>query len=177
MPHNTNLAALFEQTLNRPLSLKREGKNYSLTENNINYVFRSPSNKSFAFRIEKIKIFSDNPPQDVAKMCDAVFITKYEDKNYIIAVEVKTKHKGDYKKQIRNAQYFCHWIIQLLKESNHYNKEHQFIGLLVWQVNPSQPRKNPSTPSQFQKTDSAFYETSTTPIYLNQLINLVAQTK
>ena len=146
----------------------RKNKYHSFKENGVDYLFKSPVRATTAFRMEthKLKIFADSPPEGIAKMCDAVFGIHYKNKDYLIIVEVKTRNKDKYKKQLINARLFCQWQVALLQEHGHIEIEPQYVGLLIWQPNPSQIPKGTTTYSQ-NKPDE---QMGKMPIYSHNFI-------
>ena len=137
----SELNQLFKQSLHESFfkPFKRQSKNYNFQENGTDYVIRVPSRHATAFRIEtdKLKIFGSEPPADVCKMCDAIFIVHHNNKDFVIAVEIKTQNKDDYKEQLYNARLFCQWQIALLREYGHLKTEPVYSGMLIRQTNPS----------------------------------------
>ena len=110
--------------------------------------FGLPGKEHVALRVElkDIKLFSDSPPFGVAKMCDALFIVRHLKKNTVIAVEMKANDEGQYVEQIQNGCRLCKWLVQLFEDHGHFAgkpKDINYLGLLVWQTNPSQPLKHP----------------------------------
>lgn len=141
-----DLYQLFEKSIDRAHLLDRTNKIYKLDESNLPYQFRADTNKTFGFKIDNVKIFSASPPKGIAKMCDVLFVVKHKENDFIIAVEIKTKHKGEYKQQIENGHAFCRWLIGLLKNHKYYTGKPRYLGLRVMQQNPSEPSKNTTTP-------------------------------
>lgn len=152
------LPELFENSIDKEYKICRKKKSYFLTETGVSYQFTLPSKQSAGFRIEieKLELFEKSSPSGIAKMCDALFIAQHENKDFIIAVEIKTKDKKKYKDQLRNGCRFCQWLMQLLQDHHHYSsKTIQYLGLLVWHPNPSQPSKTKTTAKDEIKKSTA----------------------
>ncbi len=97
----------------------------------IGFSLDNESNPPFAF-------LGNNPPEHIAKMCDAMVAIIHKQKAYLFIIEQKTSTKGDYKKQIANGKMFCEWLIRLC----HYHEiipddTINYIALLVWEPRPT----------------------------------------
>lgn len=142
----SSLAELFTQTLE--CTLNRKGKIYCLKENKINYRFKTSSRNTFGGRIEwgKSGIFKESPPGGIMKMCDAFFVVSDKGKDQILLVEIKTKHKCDYSKQLYNTELLCKWLLSLFKYHKHHQdiKNIEYKRLLIISSNPGQPPKSPT---------------------------------
>ena len=131
---NQKLAELFQQTIHKTLQLNKKGRDWSLNEEP-RITIKAPCRYSLGFSLDCEQygsLFGGNAPLDIAKMCDAIIVLSYKNKDYIFVIEQKTKCRNDYKKQLANGKYFCDWLLALLKEHNHYNGKVVFIGLLCW---------------------------------------------
>ena len=137
---------LFRQCIDEEFHLRREGREW-LLQDNWKLKLKTPRRDSLGFRLDKdpspFRFFSGSPPEDVAKMCDAVIALSYKGRLYIFLVEQKTGKKDDYRKQLKNGKYFCDWLLVLLREHGHYKgQDTVFIGLLC--MRRSSPRKKPA---------------------------------
>ncbi len=133
---NQKLAELFQQTIHKTLQLNKKGRDWSLNEEP-QITMKAPSQHSLGFSLDCnpgpfASLFNAIPPLGIAKMCDAIIVLSYKNKDYIFVIEQKTRYKDGYKKQLANGKYFCDWLLALLKEHNHYNGKVVFIGLLCW---------------------------------------------
>lgn len=132
-----------EKTIAPRYRLERDGRDWILPDKAVR--LRAPHRSSFGFSLDNqenppLAFFSSNPPEHVAKMCDA--IVALQDKNilYFFIVEQKTMNSGDYIKQLTNGKAFCEWLVSLYKYHGYLNVQRvEFIGLLVWE-----PRQMPS---------------------------------
>ena len=134
----SDLYQLLEDIIGKNFSLKKEqNKGWLLNENDVEYKFIYPLEKSFAFKIDR-KVFPFfSTPQHIAKMCDAFIILTSDDENdYVFSVEVKSGCDGHFRKQIMNGYYFVDWLVNLLREHGYYKKTPIYLGLLIWK-----PRK------------------------------------
>ncbi len=171
------LAELFKASIAKDHQLCSKNKSYTLEENGVPYQFKTSSEHTAGFRIEinNLKLFGNRPSKDVAKMCDALFVVNDKQKDFIIAVEIKTKHKRKYKKQLRNGCRFFQWLVQLFQDCDHYSGNPLYLGLLVWFPNPSQVPKNLTVAGANFKTSMPnefdVYECrNTTELSLNDLL-------
>ncbi len=145
---NQKLAELFQQTIHKTLQLNKKGRDWSLNEKP-QITMKAPSQHSLGFSLDCnpgpfASLFNARPPLGIAKMCDAIIVLSYKNKDYIFVIEQKTKCRNDYKKQLANGKYFCDWLLTLLKEYGHYDGEVIFIFLLCWQPRENFPPKGTS---------------------------------
>ncbi len=136
MNQNQKLAELFQQTINKNWHLKKKDRIWSL-KGVPRITMQAPSRHSLGFSLDSdssplSNIFEASPPLDIAKICDAIIVLSYKNKDYIFVIEQKTKNKEKYKKQLSNGKYFCDWLLALLKEHGYYDRKVTFIGLLCW---------------------------------------------
>lgn len=151
----STLVDLFEKTISKCYKICKSHEDYSLEENKKYYVFKSPSKHStgFRFKNEDIKIFAGSPPKYITKMCDALFVVRHENRNFIIVVEIKSSRTDNYKIQLRNGCRFCEWVVQLFEDHGHYSAEvPKYLGLLVLSPNPSQiPKASTTAGDEFEE--------------------------
>ena len=105
------------------LQLEQNQQGWLIPDNNTNIQVRALHEHSIGFSLDvsdsqqkPLAFFSDSPPQDLAKMCDALIAIVDESELYLFVIEIKSAHKGDYRKQIANGWYFWRWLIALCKE-------------------------------------------------------------
>lgn len=128
---------------------------------------RSPHGNAIGFSLDNARepplaFFSNSPPRDVAKMCDAILALDYREVLYLFIIEQKTANSGDYDKQLANGRLFCEWLISLYRQHGYCSKQQriEFIGLLVWEPRltprkggtshqPYEPAKRPGFPRFF----------------------------
>ncbi len=148
---NNSLVSLFTKTIHKDFQLYRKDRYWILKDkyNKESLNFRSIDKDSFAFSLDKdnsqggkdnsqgspFGFFSDNPPANINKICDAIIVMEYKQKELIVAIEKKSTNPKEYTKQLKNAKYFCDWLINLFKEYNHYEKSQSptFCKLLCWE--------------------------------------------
>ncbi len=162
---NNSLVSLFTETIHKDFHLKRDNRFWILEDedNKEQLSFRAINSQCLAFSLDEVNIkknpfpfFSENPPVDVSKICDAIIIMEYKQKTFILAVEKKSAHKNDCTKQLNNAKYFCDWLILLFQKYKHHSKKKEliFCKLLCWK-----PRKIPSKePTIHYDTDYGCYK-------------------
>ncbi len=143
----TELYKLMEQCINTQFILKNTGREYQFDASDGNgqktYI-QMPNCKSVAFQLDTpacaFPFLHKSPPKGIAKMCDAIIMASYREKNYIVCVELKTNNKGQYNKQLTNGKLFCDYMLALLKEHEHFDNCFfpSYIALFIWY-----PRKHP----------------------------------
>ena len=144
-----------------------------------------PDCPSFGFSLDNednppLAFFSDSPPVDMAKMCDAIIALSQENKLYLFCIELKTGDEADYEKQLTNGRIFCEWLIQLYKAHDYWSVDsvHK-SGLLIWEPQRSGRRGTTShgsdkgiKPSSIDGFDSAFDIRNRQRINLGALLDL-----
>ncbi len=137
-----------KNTINSAYHLNRNGRGW-LLDNDVTLC--APHRHCFGFSLDNHKkpppppppplaFFNAAPPEDIAKMCDAIVAIWHKQTLYLLIIEQKTAHKGYYRKQLANGKLFCDWLIALYKEHGHWSGKPVFIGMLIWQPRNS-PRK------------------------------------
>ena len=143
---NSRLHDLFAQSIDKQQILSKavtRGRTVCKhTENDIEYIFRSSADfAGFSIKMEQVEFLRVNPPSGIAKMCDAILVIEHKGKSFVIAVEMKTNNRSDYRKQIKNGWRLCQWLIELLKDHGHFKRNVKYVGILLWQPNPGQLTK------------------------------------
>ena len=132
---------LIAETIDRRYRLPRKGRSWLLDKE---VELRAPHQRSFGFSLDNqrnppLAFFSGNPPEHIAKMCDAIVAVLDKDVLYFFIVEQKTMNSEEYIKQLTNGRLFCEWLLSLYRYHGYLSDQSvQFIGLLVWE-----PRKSP----------------------------------
>ena len=180
-----NVIEILEQTINDELKLKRDNRDWLIKDTNIQV--RSPHRYSMGFfldvpdsRQRPLAFFSSSPPQDLAKMCDALIAVVDQSKLYLFAIEIKSGNKDDYRKQLANGRHFWHWLMALCKEHGYLPLKPKplYIAVLIWKPRKKQVRKGATTHSRNHGIESATQEGFTagfeiqnhSQIYLYKLI-------
>lgn len=105
--------------------------------------------KSFGFSLDKdgVEPWAFIKPNTtlagMKQVCDSVVIAHDEDNDYIIAMDLKSTRSGSARKQIRSTKILVDWIIELMRQHNHWNGNYKFIGIIN-KVGRSQPKKRTS---------------------------------
>lgn len=154
---------LFCQSIDKNFHLERQEKEWTI-EGNKDVKIRAPINNSIGFCLDLKKnkpfpFFAD-PPKHVAKMCDGIIVLSHKGKDYIFVIELKSVHPDRYKKQLKNGQYFCDWLLTLLRAYEHYKETVNFIGLLCYE-----PRETPSKGTTSHQPNRDFTDHEGLPIY------------
>ena len=141
-----------QQAIDSQYHLSRVKKGWILEESYLQTKIRTPNIHSIAFSLDHNKpkpfvldhnkskpfaFFSDSPPADFAKMCDAVLFCFHGNKTYLFLIEVKTGNKADYEKQLINGKLFCDWLIALSIQHKSLDPNTIVVPLLIWK-----PRQN-----------------------------------
>ena len=108
-----------------------------------------PIEDSIAFSLDRepkpFTFFSDQPPRDFAKMCDAILFYFRENKTYLFVIEVKTGNEGDCEKQLINGKLFCDRLISLYIQHKSSNPCVTVVPLLIWEPRQNSDRKGTTT--------------------------------
>lgn len=106
-----NIIKILEQTIDDELKLKRDNRDWLISDTNVQV--RSRHRYSMGFSLDapdskkkSLAFFSSSPPQGLAKMCDTLIAVVDQSKLYLFAIEIKSANKGDYRKQIANGRHF-----------------------------------------------------------------------
>ncbi|WP_025771980.1 hypothetical protein [Thioalkalivibrio sp. HK1] len=127
-----------EKTIDSRYRLKRKSRDWLLDESDNRIRIRVPDRNSIAFSLDKknerpFAFFSGNPPEGIAKICDAFLFCIYEGKGYLFIIEVKSAHKERSEKQLINGKFFCDWLLSLCREHGYLNIEFSVVSLLLWE--------------------------------------------
>ena len=143
-----SLAKLFSNSIDDQLQLEKQKKFYLLTEdkNGTLYKFKSPSKLTAGFKIDKLGLFKGSSLKHINKMCDVLFVIKHKGKDFIITIEIKRKHKSQYKKQLQNAYRFSEYLVNLLQDHGHYTGKPHYLNLLIREEIPKHEQKNLTSP-------------------------------
>ncbi len=87
-----------------------------------------------------LAFFSGNPPENLAKMCDAMIAMTYQQKLYLLAIELKSGDTGDYKKQLANGKHFWQWLMALCKEHGYINSVPIYASVLIMEPRNTQSK-------------------------------------
>ena len=143
---SSRLVDLLQDTIDKQrYELPQEGKHWIL-EGDIK--LRDANRHSFAFTLapnntetksKPLAFFNARPPEGIAKMCDAIVACHYNQRCYLLLIELKTAHKDEYQKQINNGKIFCEWLLKLYHQHGHCQVQPVFVSLLIWF-----PRRSPA---------------------------------
>lgn len=153
MSNGKTLFDLFDSTIEKTFHLKRNKRQWILTERakkGTQLSIIAPNRYSLGFTLDEANLpsaqnpmpfISGNPPEHIKKMCDAIVALTYKGMSYLFCIEQKSGHKEDYKKQLMNGAIFCNWLMALFKAHNHFNQKPIYIGLLVFTPRAKATRK------------------------------------
>ena len=165
MNNINDIIKILEQTIDRKLKLKRNNRDWSIPDTNIQV--RSPHRHSMGFSLDvpasrhkPLAFFSSSPLQGLAKMCDALIAVVDQSKLYLFAIEIKSGNKDDYHKQLANGRHFWRWLIALCKEYGYLplKPEPLYIAVLIWKPRKKQVRKGVTTHTKNHGIESATQE-------------------
>ncbi len=133
---------IIKDTINSAYHLNREGRAWLLDDG---VKLRAPHQHCLGFSLDNkekppLACFNAPAPKHITKMCDAIVAIWHKQTLCLLIIEQKTKHKGNYKKQLANGKLFCDWLVALYKEHGYWSGKPVFIGMLIWQPRNS-PRK------------------------------------
>ena len=164
-----NIIAILEQTIDNELKLKRDNRDWLISDTNIQA--RSPHRHSMGFSLDipapkqkPLAFFSGHPPRYLEKICDALIAVIDQSKLYLFAIETKSGNKDDYRKQLANGRHFWDWLIALFKEHGYLpsKPEPLYIAVLIWKPREKQVRKGATTHTKNHGIKSATQEGFTT---------------
>ena len=136
------------RTIRKEYHLRRESRDWILPDKiqNQEIKVRAPNRNSIGFSLDNrqsppLAFLGNNPPEHIAKMCDAIIVHLVNDTLYFFIIEQKTGSKEDCNRQLANGKFFCEWLVTLYQHHGYWPAEKvKYIGLLVWKPRPS-PRK------------------------------------
>ncbi|EKA7356579.1 hypothetical protein OL322_004120 [Vibrio vulnificus] len=76
------------------------------------------------------KFISKSPLSGVVSVCDGILVFSYDNKNYIVVMDLKSNGTGSAFKQIKSGILLCDWLYSLLKLNNHTHDTFEYIGLI-----------------------------------------------
>lgn len=128
---------------------RNKNNDWILEESSQKIKIETPNEYSIAFSLDHknhkpFAFFSDTPPADFAKICDAILFCFHKNKAYLFLIEVKTKNEGDYEKQLINGKLFCDWLITLYAQYKSTNPEMIVFSLLIWKPESSNQQRRSS---------------------------------
>ena len=147
-----NIIAILEKTIDEKLhlQLQQNQQGWLIPDKNTNIQVRALHKHSMGFSLDvpdsrhkPLAFFSGSPPQYLAKMCDALIAIIDQGKLYLFAIEIKSRNKDDYYKQLANGRHFWGWLIALCKEHGYLlpQAEPLYVAVLIWQPREKQVRK------------------------------------
>ena len=127
-----------KKTIDSRYLLKRKNRDWLLDESDKRIGIRVPDRNSIAFSLDNenerpLAFFSGNPPEGMAKICDAFLFCVYEGKGYLFIIEVKSAYREESEKQLINGKIFCDWLLALCQEHGHLSTEFSVASLLLWE--------------------------------------------
>ena len=82
--------------------------------------------------------FSESPPPDLKKMCDAIVLHRRQDRIFCTLIELKTGDPGDSEQQLANGMMFCQWLVGLIRHHRGVPQDPvTYFGVLVWEPKDS----------------------------------------
>ena len=134
------MIANLHKAIDRRYHLERSGRDWMLAND---VKLRTPDRHSIGFSLDHedkpLAFFGNNPPEHIAKMCDAIVVLAYKDQLHVFVVEQKTGNEDECKRQLANGNFFCQWLVSLFRQHGYYSDQPMYTAMLVWQ-----PRRSPS---------------------------------
>lgn len=133
------LTQAFEQIIEPTYKLKRYGNMFEIEEKSLsstNKILKIGGSKGVGFSLDKDGrhpwgFIVDGPLAGVVSVCDGIVILNYENNNYIIVLDLKSKKAGiKAYRQVNSGIYLCEWLCSLLKLNKHLIDEYKFIGVV-----------------------------------------------
>jgi hypothetical protein len=137
----TSLVEVFDALIQDDWKLSRTGAFWLIQEVNktANPLLKISGASSIGFTLDKsgAKPWPFlKPLEGMLKVCDAIIITQIKDRNYVLAIEMKSGNTTKAGKQIHSAWIFTEWLRGLLKLHSHWGGDWYFCGIVS-----STPRK------------------------------------
>ena len=66
----------------------------------------------------------------VRKVCDALIVMQRDERNYVIALDMKSTNEGEAERQIASSRLLMAWLIELLKLHRHWSGSWTFCGVI-----------------------------------------------
>ena len=145
-----NIIEKLKKTIDKKLHLQQNQQSCLIPDKNTNIQVRALHEHSMGFSLDvpdskqkPLAFFSSSPPRYLAKICDALIAVVNQSKLYLFAVEIKSKRKNNYNKQLANGRHFWCWLIALFKEHGYLplKPEPLYIAVLIWKPRKKQVRK------------------------------------
>lgn len=134
-----SLIQAFERIIENNYVLNKSGNMFEIEEsaiNSTNKLLKIGGCQGFGFSLDKPgrhpwKFIVDGPLEGVVSVCDGIIILKYNKKNYIIVLDLKSKKLGTKAfKQVKSGVYLCNWLCSLLQLNKHLTESFEFIGVV-----------------------------------------------
>lgn len=136
-----DLVACFERLVHPDWRLLRSGSMWVLREQKNqnregkNCQIELLGGPSFAFSLDQSEAdpwpFMRAADMDgLRKVCDALIVVQRDDRNYIIALEMKSTSEGKAGKQIASSRLLMAWLVDLLKLHRHWTGDWVFCGVI-----------------------------------------------
>lgn len=133
------LIQAFEQTIEKDYLLKKTGNMFEILEsakNSTNRALKIGGCKGVGFSLDSDgrhpwKFIVNGPLEGIVSVCDGIIILNYNNKNYIIVLDLKSKKAGSKAfKQIKSGVLLCEWLCKLMILNSHVTESFEFIGVI-----------------------------------------------
>ncbi|MDM1770385.1 MULTISPECIES: hypothetical protein [Acinetobacter] len=133
------LTQAFEQIIEPTYKLKRSGNMFEVEEkssSSTNKFLKIGGCQGFGFSLDQDGrhpwgFIVDGPLEGIVSVCDGIILLNYQNENYIIVLDLKSKKAGTKAyKQVNSGIYLCEWLCNLLKLNKHLIEEYKFIGIV-----------------------------------------------
>lgn len=133
------LTQAFEQIIDSDYKLTKSGSMFEVEEkspDSTNRFLKIGGAQGFGFTLDRDgrhpwKFIMDGPLEGIVSVCDGIIILNYEQNNYIIVLDLKSKKAGAKAyKQVKSGIYLCEWLCELLRLNNHLRDSFRYIGIV-----------------------------------------------
>lgn len=137
----SHLVDCFEQLIHPDWRLPRNGGVWVLTEpknqgkQGKNYQIELIGGPSFAFSLDQPE--TDPWPfilaahqKGMRKVCDALIVVQRDERNYVIALDMKSTDEGKAERQIASSRLLMNWLVDLLQLHGHWRGRWRFCGVV-----------------------------------------------
>ncbi|HAV5546665.1 hypothetical protein ACSS1H_00955 [Acinetobacter baumannii] len=133
------LIQAFQQIIKSDYRLKKSGNMFEIEEtsrSSTNKFLKIGGSQGFGFTLDKEgghpwEFIVNGPLEGIVSVCDGIIVLNYENNNYILVLDLKSKNAGAKAfKQVFAGIYLCEWLCSLLKLNKHLREPFKFIGIV-----------------------------------------------
>ncbi|WP_071813662.1 MULTISPECIES: hypothetical protein [Pantoea] len=87
------------------------------------------------------KFIKSNAVKGLSSVCDGIFVTSHDQRDYFIVIDLKSTKSTGISKQLLTSIHLCKWLHNVLSLHGHLNKETRFAGVVSKISNRTQAAK------------------------------------